>query len=461
MPNTNIAPLANTQFDTIIVGSGPAGSTLAHELTKRGQNVLVLEWGKNEPIKGTFSQMAKMAAIPGKGAFVNSDMSLLLRGITTGGSSTINFATALAPPLDYFKKYGIDLSEETEAVRKLVPLDTLPDELIGPMAHTIKDAATAMGLNWQKLDKFIHMDKCRSHCHRCTYGCPYEAKWSARTPLNEALNKGAQLITQAKVTRVIINNDKVVGVEYTQHGKTKQIYANQVVLSAGGIGSPRILQNSIIDDENAEGSSIKSFGFENSGKDYFVDPVIAVMGSVKGMKSGREVPMAAGLHLPDEGIMLSDLTLPRPLFQAFSAQVGRLDRLFDHENTLTIMVKIKDELGGKIGPKWLNKKLSPVDKQKLNKGCQIAEDILKQAGASHIFRSHHFAAHPGGTAKIGEVVNADLQTQVEGLYVCDASVIPEAWGLPPSYTLICLGLRLAKHLTGNRKSINSGCERRE
>ena len=139
-------------LDTIIVGSGPAGSTLAHELAKRGQNVAVLEWGKHEPIKGTFGQMAKMAAIPGKGAFINSDLSLLLRGITTGGSSTINFATALAPPLEYFKEVGIDLSQEIEEVKNLVPLDTLPDSLMGPMAHTISDAATSLGLNWQKLD---------------------------------------------------------------------------------------------------------------------------------------------------------------------------------------------------------------------------------------------------------------------------------------------------------------------
>ncbi|MEH6345988.1 MAG: GMC family oxidoreductase [Bermanella sp.] len=429
-------PLADTQLDTLIVGSGPAGATLAHELSKRGKKVAILEWGKHEPIKGTFSQMAKMAAIPGKGAFINSDFSLLLRGITSGGSSTINFATALAPPLDYFKEVGIDLTQEIEDVKKLVPLETLPDSLMGPMAHTISNAATALGLNWQKLEKFIHMDQCRSRCHRCSYGCPYDAKWSARHPLEAALKLGARLITQAKVSRVLTEHGKAVAVEYSQAGQTKTIYARQVVLSAGGLGSPRILQN----------SKIKGANFEKAGKDYFVDPVIAVMGSIKGMKSGREVPMAAGLHLPDEGIMLSDLTLPRPLFQAFSAQVGRFDRLLSHQSTLTIMVKIKDELGGKVGPNWLNKTLSQADKQKLEKGCKIAEDILKQAGASHIFRSHHFAAHPGGTAKIGEVVNADLQTQVEGLYVCDASVIPKAWGLPPSYTLICLGLRLAKHL---------------
>jgi len=295
------------------------------------------------------------------------------------------------------------------------------------------------------------MDRCQSHCHRCSYGCPYDAKWSARHPLEAAQKLGAKLIAQAKVERVLIENGKAVGVEYSQNGQTKTIYAQQVVLSAGGIGSPRILQNSIIQDANSEEADGESYAFEKAGKDYFVDPVIAVMGSIKGMKSGREVPMAAGLHLPDDGIMLSDLTLPRPLFQAFSAQVGRFDRLFSHQNTLTIMVKIKDNLGGKIGSNWLNKTLSPADKQKLEKGCQIAEDILKQAGASHIFRSHHFAAHPGGTAKIGEVVNNNIQTQVDGLYVCDASVIPKAWGLPPSYTLICLGLRLAKHLAGKSK----------
>ena len=63
-------------LDTIIVGSGPAGATLANELVKRGKKVTILEWGKHEPIQGTFTQMAKMAAIPGKGAFINSDLSL-------------------------------------------------------------------------------------------------------------------------------------------------------------------------------------------------------------------------------------------------------------------------------------------------------------------------------------------------------------------------------------------------
>jgi len=32
------------------------------------------------------------------------------------------------------------------------------------------------------------------------------------------------------------------------------------------------------------------------------------------------------------------------------------------------------------------------------------------------------------------------------VYVCDASVIPEPWGLPPTLTLLCLGWRLGRML---------------
>jgi len=44
-------------------------------------------------------------------------------------------------------------------------------------------------------------------------------------------------------------------------------------------------------------------------------------------------------------------------------------------------------------------------------------------------------------------VDNNLQTKYENLYVCDASVIPEEFGVPPVLTTIALGKRLAKHLT--------------
>ncbi|MDB5959842.1 MAG: family oxidoreductase, partial [Massilia sp.] len=80
--------------DAIIVGSGPGGATVARELAKSDWRVLVLEQGSAAPLKGTLAQMASMAAIPGRGMYLHRDASLLVQGVTAGGSSAVNFATA-------------------------------------------------------------------------------------------------------------------------------------------------------------------------------------------------------------------------------------------------------------------------------------------------------------------------------------------------------------------------------
>ncbi|QDO84793.1 GMC family oxidoreductase [Shewanella psychropiezotolerans] len=436
------------RVDVIIVGTGPGGASVAKKLAEVGQSVVMLEWGDDAPLTGQLSQMVKIAGIPGRGALMHADMSLLMRGITVGGSSAINFATAMAPPLAMFQKYGIDLTQDLAAMSQELPINTLPDHLIGPLAGRIHQGALSLGHDWQKLQKFVHIDKCRASCHRCTYGCPFDAKWTAREFVDSAIKSAAALVTKAKVTRVLQRDGRVLGVEYHQAGSVHTLLGDKVILAAGGVGSPRILQNSCL-----ASVGLDTFGFDQAGKDYFVDPVIAVMGTVNDLEcnpdqmGGQEIPMAAGMHLSDEGITLADLTLPKPLYLAFATQVGRVDRLMAHDKTLSIMVKVKDELGGKISQKWLNKSLTSDDKFRLARGTELARSILTEAGATKIFNSHHFAAHPGGGAKIGELVDENLETGVKGLFVCDASVIPESWGLPPSYTLLCLGHRLGRYLS--------------
>ena len=117
------------------------------------------------------------------------------------------------------------------------------------------------------------------------------------------------------------------------------------------------------------------------------------------------------------------------------------------------MVKAKDGLSGRLTDRGgVRKPLTKNDKKKLMKGYLRAREILRNAGAKSIFKSWYIAAHPGGTAKINDVVDSNLQTEYENLYVCDCSVIPEAWGLPPTLTLIGLGKRLAKHLVQKEHS---------
>ncbi len=422
-------------YDVIVIGSGPGGATVARELARAGKKVLVLERGSDAPLNGTLLQMAKIAAVPGKGAFFNRDASLLVQGITAGGSSAINFATAMAPPLPMFAAYGIDLQAALSFMQTQLPMAPLPDKLIGPMARRIMDAALALGHDWKKLDKMIYADKCRTGCWRCVYGCPFGAKWTARNFLDDAIAAGADLLAEARARRILTKDGRAIGVEYTHPQQTQQIFADTIVLAGGGIASPQLLHAS---------------GLMATGARHFSDPVVAVMGSVDDINSNAEVPMAAGMHLTEEGIMLADLTLPRPMYQAFALQVGRIDRLFAHQKTLTVMVKIRDQIGGNIGPRWVNKALQADDKNKFRRGIEISRGILNQAGARKIFISWHFAAHPGGSIRIGEGVDSNLQTTTNNLFVCDASVIPKEWGLPPSLTLLCLGKRLADYLVRAR-----------
>ncbi|MBW1988940.1 MAG: GMC family oxidoreductase, partial [Deltaproteobacteria bacterium] len=319
-----------------------------------------------------------------------------------------------------------------EQTRKELPIAPLSDELLGPRTRRIMESAQDLGYAWEKLDKYLYQDKCKASCDRCFLGCPRGAKWSARMYVDEAVANGATLITRAKVRRVLRENGKAVGVVYTKWGFDHRAYASKVVLAAGGIGTPVILRKS---------------GVPRAGYDFFFDPLIAVFGSSRELFPRGEVPMAAGLHLADEEYMMTDMTVHHSLFEGFSAQVGRVDRMFSHKNTMGIMVKVKDSLGGKLTDRGgVRKRLSRADKKKLDSGYQRAKKILKNAGARHIYKSWYIAAHPGGTAKVGEVVDTELKTGIDNLYVCDCSVIPGAWGLPPTLTLIALGKRLAARL---------------
>lgn len=421
-------------YDAIVIGSGPGGATVAKELTDKGKKVLILEWGSNAPVKGSLPQFAANAGIPGKNLlFADKKLLGMVRGTFTGGSSVFYCATAFDPPYETLNSYGIDLQTEVSELKEELPIAPLSDDLVGPAAKRMMDSALDLGYEWKKLNKFIYQDKCRLGCDKCTYGCPYGAKWTARNFVEQATDNGAELINGAKVTKVILENNSAVGVEYTKLFKTHQVYADKIVVAAGGIGSPVILRQS---------------GIYNAGYDFFYDPLIMVFGTVEGLHSEGEPQMAGGVHMEDDGYLMTDLSFPSPLFGAHGALKLRPHRIASTSKTLMMMVKIKDNLGGRIT--WgggVRKSPSAEDNAKLNHGYQRARSILENAGAKDIFSGWKLAAHPGGTVKVGEIIDSDLKTSHDNLYVCDCSVIPEAWGLPPTLTLLGLGKRLANHLS--------------
>jgi len=119
-----------------------------------------------------------------------------------------------------------------------------------------------------------------------------------------------------------------------------------------------------------------------------------------------------------------------------------------YDRTIGLMTKIRDECTGQVYQDGsVSKRVTEKDRQKLNEGAEISREILKKAGArSTVVSKLMVGAHPGGTAAVGTVVDKDLQTEVNNLFVCDASVLPTSPGMPPILTIVALGKRLAKTL---------------
>ncbi|MHA1227522.1 MAG: FAD-dependent oxidoreductase, partial [Candidatus Hodarchaeales archaeon] len=74
-------------FDTIVIGSGIGGATVARELSLAGQNVLLLEKGGYHRLLGNHLAVVRIA--DRKGFRYTKEHLLIASGITVGGSSVI------------------------------------------------------------------------------------------------------------------------------------------------------------------------------------------------------------------------------------------------------------------------------------------------------------------------------------------------------------------------------------
>jgi choline dehydrogenase-like flavoprotein len=427
-------------YDLIVVGTGPGGATVARDIALRGKKVLMLEWGPGGPIRGNVRQGLSELMVPGKSLLFTPHGLGMVRGITTGGSSMFYYACAWPVPLEMFRRHGVDLADDAVAARAELPIAPLRDSMMTPMARRIMAGAHDIGLDWRKLNKNMYQDRWKPEYGFGYFGDVHGVKWSARMFVDQAVAHGAELVNGAKCSRVLQENGQARGVEYVKDGKTCAASAERIVLAAGGIGSPLILRAS---------------GIREAGRDFFFDPLITVCGTMKDVRlQNNEIPMSAGVHLEEEGYMMTDLPFPPVMHWLFTAQVLRLDKLLAWSSTARIMVKWKDALGGRLTDGGgVRKSLTAADKRIVKHGFDNARCVLQAAGATDIYKTWYLAAHPGGSAKIGEIVDANLKTRIDNLYVCDCSVIPEAWGLPPSLTLVALGKRMARHLAAKQQPV--------
>jgi choline dehydrogenase-like flavoprotein len=427
------------QADVIVVGSGPGGATVARELSRVGKNVLLLERGRDHRMNGYYGTYLGALLYSDRGSLLFTQEGLnIIRPLMVGGATSM-YCGCAAPPPDWLKeKYQVDIDSEVSETIEELQIKPLPEELRGRASTRIAQAAKNLGLPWEPQLKFMSPSRTNFFdCGaKCMLGCRCSAKWSAAEYVDEAVDVGCDLQTQACVDRVVIEGGKIGGVEGKLQGKRFHARAETVILSAGGIGTPRILQAS---------------GFNRAGVGMTMDVTVMVYGTIKEKGIGNEPPMTWSWENPDEGYMLSTLIDPwllYPMINSLKSPKYAL-RWPQWNNTLGVMIKLKDEISGGVFPNGkISKPMTDNDRPRMQAAEKVCQRILIEAGAnpSTIFTTPLRGTHPSGTVRIGTMVDENLQTEVEGLYVCDASVFPEALGRPTVLTIIGLGKRLARTL---------------
>ena len=421
----------------VVVGSGAGGATVAREL-QGAFDVTVLEAGdafrRARMERGSIERMrrSRLLVDPRMLRFVyppirirkTPDM-LLVNGVGTGGTTTMATGNGIRMDRD-LRELGLDLDAEFDEIAREIPVTTAHERRWHPTTRRLWGAFDDLGLGPAVLPKMGDAERCR-HCGRCMLGCPYGRKWDSRAFLDEAVRRGARLVTGSAATRVVEDGGPATGVITGGGGLHRFVPADLVVLAAGGFGTPAILQRSGIACE----------------PNLFVDPVLTVAARVPDAWQCNEIEMP--FVVQREGYILS------PYFDWISSLFHPAWR-HRLQDLVGIMIKLADESVGSVSGRRVDKRLTPADRVRLDEAVGIATEILARFGADphEVFLGTVHAGHPGGMLPLTEASAPTMHDDrlPENVFVADASLLPRSLGNPPILTIVALAKRVAAVCAG-------------
>ena len=327
--------------------------------------------------------------------------------------------------MQQFEDKDLNIFEELIEASEELNVTYFPKKLWGHSTQLIAQAGEELGYIVEPMPKFINFEKCQS-CGKCVNGCLFDAKWDATYFVREAVEYGAELVTEFNVFEVLHENNEVIGVVGINKNNEKVVYkAKRVVMAAGALNTTIILKNS---------------KFKNVGSQIFFDIFTTIGGYLENAQLKNELLMGIKAEFGPYFLSPHYSMQLLPLMQEKGIVV-------EEKDVIGIMLKFADTCIGTIDSEGnIEKTLTKLDVDLIKEGYEKAVNILLKLGVKpeSIVATSLKGAHPGGTAAIGDVVDNNFETEVKGVYVSDASVIPEAPGRPPILTIVAIAKKVAK-----------------
>jgi choline dehydrogenase-like flavoprotein len=403
-------------IDYLIVGSGPAGSVLAHELRRGSKRVVLVERGSFTVPGAMETRLINDFQESGGGRYSVDGAILIKNGMAVGGGSLVNVDLCFAPTLptvqfriDQWRKEGrigsedftrADLAKAYEWVKSSIGTRVLSESEINTNNRKLWDGALASKLHPKLYDLNTYPPG------KSPY--PVTDKRSAATELllsalTDSVNP-LSMIPDAEVRRVLFEKGtlRVRGVEVKMRnaidkpgiikdpnnlnlpaGKLVTIRARRVILSAGALGSPTILLRSNIPNDQIGRGVVLHASMPVIGKfDQMVDAL-----------SGTQASVFVDDFLISKGWALESMSA-EPVYSAIMAMGPArysLETIQAYRNLAGFGVMLIDtpspenrvRLDAQQEPEVVYA-LSQADKMRFRQGVAEAARIMFRAGAKQV-----------------------------------------------------------------------------
>ena len=480
--------------DIVIIGSGAGGAMAAMTLSEAGFDVVVLEQGfhynrQNAP-KTLGETIGTMYEENGFRTTKGDPPIPVAGGKGLGGSTLINSAICFHTPKDTLKRWnelskGAFSNEEAfyskqDEVWNFMRVRETPDLLLSGNDLAHKRATQSLG--WVEGNIHRNTPGCGG-CGRCNAICSIDGKNSIdRAALPRAAKAGARIYTGTTVKK--ITETTVSGyITNREHKRIGEfiVHAQTIILAAGSIGTPGLLQDSGFDSKN-----------DQIGVGLHIHPVINTWAIVPEpiYKPGSTQGHYSDQFVKERVLLEANPILAGAFYQAFPAYgLSGKELMRKGAHMASTGALIRDITEGTVGKPSngaakISYSLGEADRKALilgiHKGAQLwlegakaeqialpifgsspctsMEEVYKAAPADlSLERMIGYSSHPQASCRIGRALdhNGKLLGS-SNIYVMDASSLPSNVGRNPQISIFTTVRILAERFCEERgKSIVS------